>query len=99
MTVAGNFDSARCVASGPCPCDGCPNQEECRKGKACHDFAFYVETGKVMDKYRNPKRKIFTRTMTGDNLKFPWKKLYKMSRQQRRGKLISTILEDSGVRL
>lgn len=49
--------------AGRAPCDGCLNWHVCRDGYACRDFAAYVNSGRLVDSDRAPRREIFKRLL------------------------------------
>ena len=88
--------TTRCAIEGPSPCDDCSNWDKCKTGKACVDFAFFVETGRVMSRYRQPQRKTLERVMDEKQTQLPWKRLYSA---KKRGRLIGSLLADEGLQL
>jgi hypothetical protein len=51
--------------AGPAPCDRCQHQPLCREGYACRDFAAYVDSGRLAESDRAPRREIFKRLLGG----------------------------------
>ena len=62
------------------PCKECPKTRECERGLACLDFAAFVETGRVMERHRDPSAHLFDAVMD-DSLRLNWSKFYGVKRK------------------